>query len=97
MTLYEVFRDAEADYARYLSLKTEPDEQAVDDEPSWTMALDLIRKHPELWFRDYLVDDRDHALIHGALPSWVDLGPNSYLKHVVSDCELRLKGGRMYS
>ncbi|ROW06322.1 hypothetical protein VPNG_07495 [Cytospora leucostoma] len=48
----------------------------------WHLGHELLREQPELWFRGEPADDRDVALINAVPMPWVDIGPQSYLKHI---------------
>jgi hypothetical protein len=53
--------------------------------PKWVVGHQMLRSNPEKWFRDTQIDDRDLALINADPSPWIDIGQDSYLKHVVRD------------
>ncbi|KAG6362697.1 hypothetical protein INS49_007790 [Diaporthe citri] len=50
--------------------------------PKWVTGHKLLRDDPSQWFRGTQVDDRDLALINADPVPWIDIGQQSYLKHV---------------
>lgn len=52
-------------------------------EPKWVTGHKLLRDDPSQWFRGTQIDERDLALINASPLPWVDVGKQSYLKHVV--------------
>jgi hypothetical protein len=53
----------------------------VHEKPGY--ALKLIQAKPELWFSDRAVEQRDLDLLAAERASWLDYGPNSYLRKIV--------------
>lgn len=52
--------------------------------PKWIQGHQRLREHPTEWFRDGRpIDDRDMALINAEPMPWVDIGEQSFLKHMV--------------
>lgn len=52
-------------------------------EPKWVTGHNLLRDDPSKWFRGNPIDDRDLALINASALPWIDIGKQSFLKHVV--------------
>ena len=53
--------------------------------PKWVRGHKLLRDDPRKWFRGTQIDERDLALINASPLPWVDIGKQSFLKHVVRD------------
>lgn len=53
--------------------------------PKWVVGHKLLREDPSKWFRGTQIDDRDLALINASPVSWINIGKQSFLKHVVRD------------
>lgn len=54
--------------------------------PKWVRGHKLLRDDPSQWFRGTQIDDRDIALINADPVPWINIGQQSYLKHVVRGC-----------
>lgn len=54
-------------------------------ETKWFKGHRLLRDDPGKWFRGTQIDERDLALINASPLPWVDIGKQSYLKHVVHE------------
>ncbi|KAL2284871.1 hypothetical protein FJTKL_08689 [Diaporthe vaccinii] len=50
--------------------------------PKWVRGHKLLRDDPSQWFRGTQIDDRDLALINAGPVPWINIGQQSYLKHV---------------
>lgn len=55
--------------------------------PKWAIALELMCRQPEAWFRDTPIVDRDRALLDAPPMPCFQLGPASYLKELVRPLE----------
>lgn len=53
--------------------------------PKWVRGHKLLRENPSKWFRGNPIDDRDLALINATPVPWINIGQQSYLKHMVRD------------
>lgn len=51
--------------------------------PKWVTGHKLLRDNPNKWFRGTHIDARDLALINASRVSWLNVGQQSFLKHVV--------------
>lgn len=51
--------------------------------PKWVRGHKLLRDDPSQWFRGTQIDDRDLALINADPVPWINIGQQSFLKHVV--------------
>lgn len=49
----------------------------------WAIGHALLRNDPSKWFRGTPIDDRDRALINASPVPWLNIGIQSFLKHVV--------------
>ncbi|POS81349.1 hypothetical protein DHEL01_v200279 [Diaporthe helianthi] len=50
--------------------------------PKWVAGYEMLRAEPKKWFRDTQVDERDLALIKASPVPWIEIGKQSFLKHV---------------
>lgn len=53
--------------------------------PKWIKGHKLLRDYPNKWFRGTQIDDRDRALINASRMPWLNVGQQSFLKHVVRE------------
>lgn len=51
--------------------------------PKWVVGHKLLREDPSKWFRGTQIDERDLALINASPVPWINIGQQSFLKHVV--------------
>lgn len=52
--------------------------------PKWVRGHKLLRDDPSQWFRGGTqIEDRDLALINAGPVYWINIGQQSFLKHVV--------------
>ncbi|KAJ0107204.1 hypothetical protein J7T55_007574 [Diaporthe amygdali] len=56
--------------------------QALQHQYGTTNVLELLRENPSKWFRGNPIDDRDLALINATPVPWINIGRQSYLKHM---------------